>query len=142
MERCAGGFLLDGDRVLLGKRSAERELYPGVWDTIGGHCRPGETPEETLARELREEIDVTPERFTKLAVLMEPRPDLHGELEYHMYAITAWSGPGPVALGDEHEEIRWVPIDEIDQVNHAHPATPELIATVRERLATESDRTA
>jgi 8-oxo-dGTP pyrophosphatase MutT (NUDIX family) len=46
--------------VLLGRREAGRAFYPGVWDVLGGHLEPGETSEQALARELREEVGVTP----------------------------------------------------------------------------------
>lgn len=53
-----GGVLLRGDRILLGKRSADRTLYPGIWDIVGGHQIEGETPEQTLVRELAEELGI------------------------------------------------------------------------------------
>ena len=31
--------------------------YPGEWDLIGGHVEEGETPEEALVREVKEELD-------------------------------------------------------------------------------------
>lgn len=35
--------------VLLGRRAANREFYPDVWDVLGGHLEPGETSEQALA---------------------------------------------------------------------------------------------
>jgi 8-oxo-dGTP diphosphatase len=32
--------------------------YPGHWDLIGGHVEDGETPEEALVREVKEELDL------------------------------------------------------------------------------------
>src|SRR5581483_4639386 len=37
------------------KRSLTRKLWPGCWDLVGGHVEPGETLEEALRREIREE---------------------------------------------------------------------------------------
>ncbi len=72
MKRCACGILVQGGRVLLGKRAASRALYPGVWDVFGGHQEAGETIAEALVRELAEELDVTPLDYVELAVLDEP----------------------------------------------------------------------
>src|SRR5713226_4184430 len=70
-----GGVLLRGNQILLGRRSADRTLYPGVWDTVGGHWIEGETHEQTLIRELGEELGVLPLEYRLLAVVADPRPD-------------------------------------------------------------------
>ncbi len=95
MRICAGGLLVRGDVMLLAKRSAERAFYPGVWDVIGGHCADGEAPGDTLVREVKEEIRVTPCAFEEVAVLAEPHPTTHGEARYHIFVVTAWVGGEP-----------------------------------------------
>ncbi len=111
MKRCACGVLVRDGRVLLGKRAADRALYPGVWDVFGGHQETGETIAEALVRELEEEIDVTPVDFVELAVLDEPQPDVYGERAYYFFAVTEWRGPGPTMIGDEHTELGWFTLD-------------------------------
>jgi len=50
----------DKGQLLCQQRSLEKELYPGFWECFfGGHCRPGESYEETATREIREEIGIT-----------------------------------------------------------------------------------
>ena len=45
----------DRDRVYVHRRTADRRLFPGIWDIVGGHVEPGESAEEALAREIEEE---------------------------------------------------------------------------------------
>ena len=46
--------------VYLQKRPEWKDIQPGKWDTaVGGHMDYGETPEEALKREVREELDIT-----------------------------------------------------------------------------------
>jgi RimJ/RimL family protein N-acetyltransferase/8-oxo-dGTP pyrophosphatase MutT (NUDIX family) len=53
---CVGALIQDEQhRVYVHRRTAERRLYPGIWDIVGGHLEDGETPEEALAREVEEE---------------------------------------------------------------------------------------
>lgn len=69
----------DGARVLLTQRPAGTHLE-GTWEFPGGKLEPGESPEEALAREMREEcgveievgesLDVTHWRYPKKSVLL------------------------------------------------------------------------
>ncbi|MGZ0149725.1 GNAT family N-acetyltransferase [Kribbella sp. WER1] len=53
---CVGALIRDEQhRVYLQRRTADRRLLPGIWDIVGGHLEPGETPEQALAREVEEE---------------------------------------------------------------------------------------
>jgi ADP-ribose pyrophosphatase YjhB (NUDIX family) len=53
----ACGVVVDGrGRALLGRRAGDPRA--GLWDVLGGFLEPGESPEEGLLRELREEIGV------------------------------------------------------------------------------------
>jgi 8-oxo-dGTP diphosphatase len=38
--------------------------FPGHWDLIGGHIEEGETPEEALVREVKEELDIDLKEYT------------------------------------------------------------------------------
>ena len=50
-------FHPDGERLLLQKRSRNKDIQPGKWDTsVGGHVDYGESIEEALLREAREEL--------------------------------------------------------------------------------------
>jgi RimJ/RimL family protein N-acetyltransferase len=53
---CVGALISDDQhRVYAHRRSPHRRLFPGIWDVVGGHVEPGETPEQALAREIAEE---------------------------------------------------------------------------------------
>lgn len=107
VETASGLFVNHRGEVLLGLRAAWKSAWPGAWDCIGGHLEPGETPEDALIREVREEVGLLPTRYALLASAPETRPDLHGPAIHHIYAVTAWSGGDPRNLGDEHDELRW-----------------------------------
>jgi 8-oxo-dGTP diphosphatase len=97
--------LIDADkRVLIAKRPEGRPLA-GLWEFPGGKVEKGETPEDTVIRELFEELSVT---VTKpcLAPLTFAS---HGYPEFHillvLFVCRRWEGT-PVAR--EAQEIRWV----------------------------------
>ena len=47
----------DGDKILITRRPDDKR-HPGLWEFPGGKVDPGESPEEALCREIREELDV------------------------------------------------------------------------------------
>lgn len=51
------GFLIKEGKVLVGQRPENNSL-PGQWEFPGGKIEMGESPEEALARELKEELDI------------------------------------------------------------------------------------
>ncbi len=117
---CASGILLKDDMILLGKRSPNLDFYPDVWDTIGGHCKPGETPEQTLKREIQEEIGVIPTKFHKIRTLKELKPDVYGNYDYIIFLVTEWLNT-PQNMSNEHIEIKWFNIDDAVRLKLAHP---------------------
>ncbi|HEX6474667.1 MAG TPA: DUF120 domain-containing protein, partial [Candidatus Limnocylindria bacterium] len=52
----AGAVIHDGaGRIFMQRRSADRSLFPGAWDIVGGHLEPGEGIMDALRREMSEE---------------------------------------------------------------------------------------
>lgn len=48
------------DELFLQKRSMSKDIQPGKWDTsVGGHLNLGETFDQAVCRELKEELDIT-----------------------------------------------------------------------------------
>jgi len=116
--------------VLLGRREAGRAFYPGVWDVLGGHLEPGETSVQALARELREEVGVTPTAWHYLGEFREPLPDGEEYMVLHLYAVTDWTGVPHNRAPEEHSEISWFAIENACRLALAHPAYPALLRRV------------
>src|SRR5205085_8991322 len=116
---CVGAILLRDAAVLLGKRAPNQQFYPNIWDVFGGHVELTEAPEQALVRELQEELEIIPIRFTKLIVLHNLRSEQLEKYEYHLYHVTQWIGTPHNALLEEHTEIRWVPLEETSQLELA-----------------------
>lgn len=125
MSAAAAVLLTDGrGRVLFGRRSAAKASCPGFWDAPGGHLEPGETPEDALVREAREELDVELTAWVLLDTVAFPEDGL--VLPCLVYAAVAWTGD-PRRVGDEHDELRWFTPDELERLpDLASPAYPAL----------------
>jgi 8-oxo-dGTP diphosphatase len=96
--------------LLLGRRASHVRSYPDRWDIIGGHLEAGETIEQTLVREVAEEIGVTPVDFAALTALRFFDAS-DGPTELHIYRVDAWTGGAPAIRNDEHTELGWFAVE-------------------------------
>ena len=127
-----GGVLIRGDEILLGKRSAHRASYPGAWDVPGGNSKEGETLEQTLVRELEEELGIIAVEYRLLGVVRESKPGDHGEGFHHIYLVTKWDGVPRNRTTDEHSELAWVRLDEVDRLELAVRADAAVFRSIRD----------
>ncbi|QDU65654.1 NUDIX domain-containing protein [Engelhardtia mirabilis] len=120
-----GGFLRDGDRVLLERRPDHAKVYPGQWDWPGGHPESSEEPEATLIRELGEELGVAPTAF-RLTARIEHTDAASGRAyEHWCFEVTAWSGE---VRAREGQRVEWFTIDEALRLPDLGPCVPEALA--------------
>ena len=127
MRECVAAFVLEGKKILLGKRSAERAFYPNVWDVFGGHLEPNESREDGLRRELREELGIKPTEMRFLLTVDEPDRAANGAGVYHFYLVTAYAGDPRNLQPDEHARVEWFEFDEAVKMPFAHPLYAEFI---------------
>lgn len=97
--------LVDADgRVLLARRPQGKPMA-GLWEFPGGKVEPGERPEESLIRELREELGIVvkEECLAPLTFASHVYPDFH--LLMPLYVCRRWEG---FVEPRERQELKWV----------------------------------
>jgi 8-oxo-dGTP diphosphatase len=97
--------LVDTDgRVLLAQRPAGRPMA-GLWEFPGGKVEAGERPEETLIRELKEELGIVVNEacLAPLTFASHSYPDFH--LLMPLYVCRRWEG---TATALEGQALAWV----------------------------------
>jgi 8-oxo-dGTP diphosphatase len=97
--------LLDPDtRVLIAQRPAGRPMA-GLWEFPGGKVEAGERPEQTLIRELREEVGIVVSEacLAPLTFASHAYPDFH--LLMPLYVCRRWEG---TVTALEGQNLAWV----------------------------------
>ncbi|MBQ8186055.1 MAG: (deoxy)nucleoside triphosphate pyrophosphohydrolase [Clostridia bacterium] len=103
-----------------------------LWEFVGGKTEPGETGEEALVRECREELDITVTPGAVFTDVTHVYPDLTVHLT--LYHCTIAEGE-PKLL--EHEVIAWITPDEIGNYDFC-PADVEILEKIREEYGNQS----
>jgi len=116
MKQAVTAVIREGNEILLHRRSLESRGQPGKWENAGGEIDEGETPEEAIVREIKEELGVD--------FLIEKRiyeDDFEsGEDTWHVI-IFGGSILGVPRLMDPKEtmEIKWFDLSELKDVDLA-----------------------
>ena len=121
-EVVTGALVRDG-RVLLVHRRVGRLHFPDCWDLPGGHVEPGEQPSDALVRELQEELGVRAVVSGSPVLRIEYEADTDDGAVLAVWVIRRWRGEPMNAAEDEHDELRWVSLRELDRLHISLPAS-------------------
>jgi 8-oxo-dGTP diphosphatase len=111
-------ILIDGDRVLIAQRGKADHLA-GKWEFPGGKIEPGESPEDCLIREMKEEfgIDVAVTGFFAKNVYK------YETLTVELLAYYVSSSCGKFRL-NAHAAMEWAPLNRLDRFDFAPADIP------------------
>ena len=124
MTDVAAALIWEGDRFLACQRPAGKARGL-LWEFVGGKREPGETLEQTLIRECREELDITIAPRDVFMEVIHEYPDLTVRLTLFNAVIAEGT---PRAL--EHNDIRWITVQEIDSLEFC-PADEEILKKLK-----------
>ena len=119
-------LIWQGDKFMICQRPAHKARGL-LWEFVGGKVEPGETKEQALIRECREELAVTLAVDDMFMDVTHEYPDL----TVHLTLFNATIAEGePVML--EHNDIQWITPSEIPSYAFC-PADEEILAKIIER---------
>lgn len=112
-------------RILLARRTEGRDLA-GLWEFPGGKVDPGETPEQALVRELREELGIESTAGAPIIAVPQQYPDKRLCLDVRH--VATWSGQ---VKGLDGQALVWVPPEKL--IRYAMPpADRPVVAALRD----------
>ena len=126
MTHVVAALVRRGDKFLACQRPAHKARGL-LWEFVGGKVEPGETPEQALIRECREELAVTVQPGPVFMEVTHEYPDMTVRLTLFEACITEGE---PQLL--EHNAIAWITPAQIDAYDFC-PADVEILAEIKRR---------
>ena len=125
MTEVVAALIWEGDRFMICQRPPHKARGL-LWEFVGGKVEAGETGEEALIRECREELDVTVYVGDVFMDVIHEYPDLR----VHLTLFNARISEGePKML--EHNDIKWITPEEIESYDFC-PADEEILKKISE----------
>ncbi len=126
MTEVVAALIWQGEKFMICQRPAHKARGL-LWEFVGGKVEAGETKEEALIRECREELDV----FLSVGDVFMDVTHEYPDLTVHLTLFNATIPQGePKKL--EHNDIKWITPKEIPNYDFC-PADVEILAKIRER---------
>ena len=126
MTEVVAALIWDENRFMICQRPAHKALG-SLWEFVGGKVEPGESKEEALIRECREELGVTVEVGDVFMEVTHQYPDI----TVHLTLFSASIREGvPQKL--EHQDIRWITAEEIGKFSFC-PADTEILEKLKKQ---------
>ena len=121
MTQVVAALIYRGEKFLICRRPLHK-ARGGLWEFVGGKVEQGETPEQALIRECREELAVEIAVQDVYCEVVHEYPDLTVRLTLYRAQLVAGE---PVLL--EHSELTWITPSEIKDYDFC-PADVEILA--------------
>ena len=106
-------IIKNGDRYFIAKRAETKQFAPGHWEFISGFVEDHEAAEDTLLRELKEEINA--EGTIEKRLNTYEFGDEHGRWIVVPFLVSV-KDVNIKTNPDEHSEGRWATWDELEQI--------------------------
>lgn len=103
----------NGKTLMLHRVKKDNDIHAGKWNGLGGKLEPGESPEQCIIREVREEagLEIVSPRYHGLLIFA----DFAGD-DWYVWVFTADEFNGKLIESNEGR-LEWIPDEEVTALN-------------------------
>ncbi|GAB1779555.1 8-oxo-dGTP diphosphatase MutT [Priestia megaterium] len=128
MKKVTAAIIRDENRLLIAKRHSKDPLG-GKWEFPGGKIEPGETPQECLVREIKEELGVE----VKIGPFYDD--NVYSTQDHNIHLLFYWA---KVINGEVipvvHDDLKWTTIEELANFDFAPADIPIVKRLMKEDI--------
>lgn len=128
MKKVTAAIIKDENRLLIAKRHS-KDTLGGKWEFPGGKIEPGETPQECLVREIKEELGVE----VKIGPFYDD--NVYSTQDHHIHLLFYWA---KVTNGEVipvvHDDLKWTTIEELANFDFALADIPIVKRLMKEDI--------
>jgi 8-oxo-dGTP diphosphatase len=127
MTEVAAALIWNNDKFMICRRPAHKSNAL-LWEFVGGKLEPGETKQEALIRECKEELNITVDVGEEFFDVVHQYPDIL----VHLTLFNATLAEGTPELL-EHCDLKWITPKEIPQYTFC-PADKDILEKITEKF--------
>ncbi|GAB1763162.1 (deoxy)nucleoside triphosphate pyrophosphohydrolase [Priestia aryabhattai] len=128
MKKVTAAIIKDKNRLLIAKRHSKDPLG-GKWEFPGGKIEPGETPQDCLVREIKEELGVE----VKIGPFYDD--NVYNSQDHSIHLLFYWA---EIIKGEVipvvHDDLKWITINELASFDFAPADIPIVKKLMKEDI--------
>lgn len=104
----------NGRTLMIHRVKKENDIHQGKWNGLGGKLEQGESPEQCIIREVKEEsgLDILSPRYHGLLIFADFKSD-----DWYVWVFTADNFTGELLLDSLEGNLHWIDDDKVEKLN-------------------------
>lgn len=119
---CAVAVVENDGKILMGNKVKDVGPYPNTWRLPGGGVEDGESLEDAVRREVKEETNLDTQDVKKMGAYEDNEPDKNGEMTHYIFNVFKVKASGEHVASKEFPSLKWIDKKQLANISLARPS--------------------